>query len=162
MDAVGGGSSYINWFGGFGLHVGNGTTAYGPVFASAFTNASSRLFKKDIVDTHYGLAEILKLQGKEYLYVNDTSNRKEIGLIAEEVDLVVPEVVYHNPSDKKVIGIDYGKLVTVLIESIKEQQVMIEELKIKNQNIDQQQQQIDNQQQQIDELKTLVQKLLKQ
>ncbi len=162
LSAIGGGASYINWFGGASLHVGNGLFGYGPVHASAFTVSSSQLFKKNIVNTHYGLAEILKLQGKEYQYSNDITNRKELGLIAEEVELVVPEVVYHNPANKKVIGIDYGKLVTVLIESIKEQQVMIEELKIKNQNIDKQQQQIDKQQKQIDELGKLVEKLLKQ
>ena len=77
---------------------------------------------------HYGLAEILQMQGKEYVYVNDPTSRHEIGLIAEEVELVVPELVYHNPKDNLVFGIDYGKLTPVLIEAIKEQQNTISDL----------------------------------
>ncbi|HLF64556.1 MAG TPA: tail fiber domain-containing protein, partial [Saprospiraceae bacterium] len=111
---------------------------------------SARRFKKDIVDMHYGLAEILQMQGKEYVYVNDPTSRHEIGLIAEEVELVVPELVYHNPKDNLVFGIDYGKLTPVLIEAIKEQQ----------QKIDHQTHLIADQQQQIDELRILVKKLL--
>ncbi|MBC7508435.1 MAG: tail fiber domain-containing protein [Ferruginibacter sp.] len=152
LSAHGGGASYINWFGGTGFHVGNGSFGYGPVYASAFTVSSSQLFKKNIVNTHYGLTEILQLQGKEYQYINDITNRKEIGLIAEEVELLLPEVVYHNPADKKVIGLDYGKLVPVLIESIKEQQKQIDSLSSHNKE----------QQKQIDELKKLVQTLIKQ
>lgn len=79
----------------------------------------------------YGLSQILQLQGKEYKYINDSNNRNEIGLIAEEVEKILPEVVYRNAPDKKITGIDYGKLVPVLIEAIKEQQKQIDELKRK-------------------------------
>ena len=42
-----------------------------------------------------------------------------VGLIAEEVDKVIPEVVAH--SDKDATGVNYDSLVGVLVEAIKEQ-----------------------------------------
>ncbi|HLF62186.1 MAG TPA: hypothetical protein VI603_00430, partial [Saprospiraceae bacterium] len=45
LDAIGGGTNYISWYGGSGLHVGNGSGAgYGPVEASAFNITSARRF----------------------------------------------------------------------------------------------------------------------
>jgi Chaperone of endosialidase len=55
-------------------------------------------------------------------------NGKQYGLIAQEVEKVFPEMV-HTISDKGFKGVDYMKLVPVLVESIKEQQQQIEELK---------------------------------
>jgi hypothetical protein len=136
LDAFGGGTNYISWYGGSGLHVGNGTSAgYGPVNASAFVVSSSVLYKKEIRNIRYGLAQILQLQGKEYKYISDTTNRKEIGLIAEDVEKILPEVVYRNSPDKQITGIDYGKLTPVLIEAIKELQKQIDELKKENAEI---------------------------
>jgi hypothetical protein len=130
IDAFGGGTNYISWYGGSGLHVGNGSSGgYGPVNASAFIVTSSELFKKNIINTHYGLAEILQLQGKEYNYTFDKDGRNEIGLIAEEVEKIIPEAVYRNTPEHNITGIDYGKLVPVLIEAIKLQQKQIDDLK---------------------------------
>jgi hypothetical protein len=130
IDAFGGGTNYISWYGGVGLHVGNGTAGgYGPVNASAFIITSSERVKKNIINTHYGLAEILQLQGKEYNYTFDKDGRNEIGLIAEEVEKIIPEAVYRNIPEHNITGIDYSKLVPVLIEAIKLQQKQIDDLK---------------------------------
>ena len=57
---------------------------------------------------------------------DDTS--KQIGLIAQEVEKVLPEaVVYNGVSDYKTVK--YSEMVSVLIESIKEQQSTIDDLK---------------------------------
>ena len=44
----------------------------------------------------------------------------QLGLIAQEVEKVLPEVVVHGPDGYK--AVDYQKLVPVLIEAVKEQQ----------------------------------------
>ena len=54
----------------------------------------------------------------------------QLGVIAQEVEAVVPEVVYTD--DKGFKSVDYIKLTPVLIEAIKEQQKEIEELKATN------------------------------
>ena len=73
-------------------------------------------------------------------YNND---KVQVGVSAQEVEKVLPEIVTQAPIDKKYKTVWYDKLTPLLIEGIKEQQ-----------------QQIENQQQQIDELKELVKSLI--
>jgi hypothetical protein len=96
----------------FGAGMG-GTT----VWARSFVQASSLRFKDHVTDTRYRLADVLKLNVKEYRYKG--SNRPEVGLIAEEVVRVVPEVVSFD-RDGKPDSIDYAKLSVLLIQGVKE------------------------------------------
>ena len=49
--------------------------------------------------------------------------KHDIGLIAEEVGEVIPEVVAYEENGKDAKSVDYARLVAVLIEAVKEQQV---------------------------------------
>jgi len=55
------------------------------------------------------------------------SNRKRIGVLAQEVEAVIPEAVRTTPDGIKAVS--YTELIGVLIEAVKEQQLQIEELK---------------------------------
>ena len=70
----------------------------------------------------HALDAILQLQGKTYHWKEDTAftNKQDIGLVAQEVEKVFPELVAENEQGYK--GIAYSKLTAVLIEAIKEQQ----------------------------------------
>ncbi|MQY78872.1 MAG: hypothetical protein GH151_06710 [Bacteroidetes bacterium] len=59
----------------------------------------------------------------------------QIGVIAQEIESVIPEVVKTNDEGYKLV--DYSKLTVVLIEVMKEQQKMIEELQEKNRELQQ-------------------------
>ncbi len=50
------------------------------------------------------------------------------GLIAEEVGEVIPEVVKYEENGVNAAGLDYSRLVSVLIEAVKEQQKTIDAL----------------------------------
>ncbi len=84
-------------------------------------NSDARL-KKDIQPLTHALDAILQLQGKTYRWKEDTTfaNKQDIGLVAQEVEKVFPELVAENEQGYK--GIAYSKLTAVLIEAIKEQQ----------------------------------------
>jgi hypothetical protein len=84
-------------------------------------NSDGRL-KKDIKPLTQALDSILKLQGKTYRWKEDTTfaNKADIGLVAQEVEQIFPELVAENEQGYK--GIAYSKLTAVLIEAIKEQQ----------------------------------------
>jgi hypothetical protein len=71
------------------------------------------------------LAKILQLQGFSFNWKDN--QEPSIGLLAQEVEKVFPELVSGKDGSKTV---DYGKLVPVLIEAIKEQQREIEKLKL--------------------------------
>ena len=51
--------------------------------------------------------------------------KQDIGLIAEEVGEVIPEVVVYEENGHDAKSVDYARLVPLLVESIKEQQEVI-------------------------------------
>ena len=67
--------------------------------------------------------------------MNIEPEKKRIGLIAQETELIIPEVV--RTSDDGLKSIEYQNLVGLLIEAIKDQQKQINELKLilKNNNL---------------------------
>ena len=57
------------------------------------------------------------------------SGDASVGVIAQELETVLPEAVY--TSDRGIKSVSYGMIIGVLIESIKDQQAQIDELKAK-------------------------------
>jgi len=99
--------------------------------AGTLTETSSIRYKKNIVNLQGSLDAVLKLQGVSYML--KTNDSKEIGFIAEQVAEVLPDVIV--TKDGEVDSIAYGRLTAILVEAIKEQQVQINELKSKYDNL---------------------------
>ena len=80
---------------------------------------SDKTLKKNIQPLNDSLNTIHKLKGVSYDWIDDNNHDHEIGLIAQDVEEVVPEVVRRlGNSDFK--GIEYQKLTALLIEAVKE------------------------------------------
>ncbi len=116
--------------------VGIGTTtpantlevvAGGTTLADAWTVRSSRRFKTNIQPLEGALETIQQLQGVSYQRKSD--GRHEIGVVAEDVDRVLPEVVSRDSETNEVQGVDYARLAALLIEAVKSQQAEIQQLK---------------------------------
>jgi hypothetical protein len=101
--------------------------AGGTTLADAWTTRSSRRFKTNIQPLAGALEKIEQLQGVSYERKAD--GKREIGVVAEDVDQVVPEIVSHDPRSLEVQGVDYSRLAALLIEAVKSQQSEIQELK---------------------------------
>lgn len=90
--------------------------------------------KENIQLSNYGLDELLALSTITYNYKEEFVTKehlpstKQVGLIAQEVEKVVPEVVSTDTTGYKVVS--YDLLVPVLIQAIQEQQKQIEALKL--------------------------------
>ena len=69
------------------------------------------------------LAKVEKLRGVSY-DLKETG-KHEIGVIAEEVGAVVPEIVSWEDNGKDARGVDYARLTALLIEAVKTQQAQI-------------------------------------
>ena len=92
---------------------------------------SDKKLKTNIKDINYGLSDIIKLQGRQFDWKRDDRGH-DIGVIAQEVQEVVPELVKEVEGlngESSFLTVSYEKLVPVLIESIKEQQKQIDELR---------------------------------
>jgi len=84
---------------------------------------STQKIKENIVTIPEPLNSLLKLRGVTYNKIgNDV---KEIGLIAEEVYQIFPELVSFNKNGE-VQGVEYSRVVAILIEAIKELNVKVE------------------------------------
>lgn len=96
--------------------------------ATGNVTAYSDIRKKENVSTITdALDKVTRLRGVNYTSKDTGSQR--IGVIAQEIKEVLPEVVIEDESDEKMLSVDYGNIVSVLIEAIKEQQEQINELK---------------------------------
>ncbi|MBC7848663.1 MAG: tail fiber domain-containing protein [Chitinophagaceae bacterium] len=90
---------------------------------------SDARLKTNIQDLPYGLKEVVQMRPVSYNW-KDKSSSSKIGLIAQEVKKIVPEVVTGNENVES-LGMNYAELVPVLINAIKELKAEVDELKKK-------------------------------
>ena len=113
-------------------------------FATDWVATSDCRLKTNIQPISNALSVVNQLCGVCYKFCDDIENENRIGLIAQEVLPILPEIVSHSlPSDDDIkygitddrLGLKYDKLTAILIEAIKEQQVQINELKLEIEKI---------------------------
>ncbi|MBI4812217.1 tail fiber domain-containing protein [Candidatus Falkowbacteria bacterium] len=105
----------------------NNNSVFNNIYATAYYYNSDVHLKNSISPISSPLDKILKLNGREFIWKD--SGKKDVGLIAQEVEKVFPELV---STDEKtgLKSVQYGNLVAPLIEAVKEQQAEIEELRV--------------------------------
>ena len=88
-------------------------------------NSDARL-KANIISLGSTLAKVLQIDGKSYTMKKDENKKQKIGVLAQDIEKVFPELVSESNGVKSV---NYQGLVPVLINALKEQQSEIDELK---------------------------------
>ncbi len=118
------GTSTLKWS---VLHATNGTI-----------NTSDIRLKKNIKPLAYGLKDVLKIEPISYSWKDDNTGKTKVGVSAQQLQTVIPEVVNIGDDAQQTLGVNYAELVPVLVNAIKElkgitdkQQTQIEELKAK-------------------------------
>lgn len=125
-------NTYLRGFSGVQIQTNNGTTAItisssqNTTFAGTITENSSIRYKDNIETVKYGLDKVLQMRG--VTYTKKDTGLKELGLIAEELNEILPEVVLKNEEGEP-DSVSYGRITAVLIEAIKDLKKEIEELK---------------------------------
>ena len=92
-----------------------------------YGTGSDERIKTNIKTIENALDKTLLLRGVEF-NLNIEPERKRIGLVAQETELIIPEVV-RTDEDTGLKSIEYQNLVGLLIEAIKEQQKQINDLR---------------------------------
>lgn len=121
--------------------LGVGTAASGVSGEIRATNNITAYFSDDRLKTRFAniddpIGKVMSLSGF-YYEANETAQalgyevRQEVGVSAQEVQAVMPEVVAPAPIDEQYLTVRYERLVPLLIEAIKAQQAQIDGLKAK-------------------------------
>ena len=98
-------------------------------FNNDVTAFSDKRLKTDIEPIANGLQKVMAMQGVYYKR-NDVENAKtQVGVLAQDMEAIVPEVVLTADDEMQTKSVDYGKLTSVLIEAIKELKKEVNELK---------------------------------
>ncbi|MHC5054022.1 MAG: tail fiber domain-containing protein [Planctomycetota bacterium] len=97
---------------GFDFYAGGLGTNYGA--------ASSIRWKRDVTPIGHALDMVMEMRGVYYTWDEDHGGQHDMGMIAEEVGEVLPEIVQYEENGTDAIGMDYSKLTPVLVEAVKE------------------------------------------
>lgn len=117
---------FLNSAGSWSLRCDNSgnVTATGDV--TAYSDAR---IKTNVATVENALDKVLQLRGVTYQRTDTEDKSTKVGLIAQEVKEVLPEVVTEQTDG--LLSVSYGNMVGVLIEAMKEQQQIIETLEAK-------------------------------
>lgn len=110
--------------------------------AGSFNATSDLTLKTNISELSMPLEKILNIEGKNYTWKKDENNVVQSGLIAQQVEEYIPEVIVTN-KENNIKTINYNGIIPYLVEGMKEQQ-----------------RQIESQKSEIEELKNMVKRLV--
>jgi hypothetical protein len=101
----------------------------GNLTATTLTQSDRRL-KTQIARIVSPLEVLQKIEGVSYYWTAKDDKSKQYGVIAQEIEKVLPEIVKTNEAGVK--AVNYTALIPFLVEAIKQQQKQIDELKNEN------------------------------
>ena len=172
QNISGGGNVFLGSYAGYyetgsnKLYIDNTSTSYPLIYGEldnnivkihgelqmiASTSPSDKRLKRDIKPLQSSLNKIQALQGVSYQWRTEEytewgfKKTKQIGLVAQNVEDVIPELVSTDRKGYKAVS--YDKLTAILVEAVKELKAENDQLKAKT----------EHQQAQIDELRALIQ-----
>lgn len=115
---------------------GSQTTAFtiatsGVTAAGNVTAFSDRRLKDNIKTIEGGLEIVERLRGVTYKRKDAEKDKENIGVIAQEVEEILPQIVNTADDEIGTKSVDYGKITSVLIEAVKELSARVKELENK-------------------------------
>ena len=108
------------------------------VYAAVYNTGSDRRFKTNIINIESQIKNLSNIKSKKY--INIKTGKTEFGVIAQEIQQIYPELVSEidyivddneEANSMKRLAVNYQGFIPILINTINEQQVMIEELQSK-------------------------------
>ena len=106
----------------------NGNTSVSGVWTGpAFTSLSDRRLKSNIKVLSFGIETIEQLKPKQYQLKKDTLNKIHFGFLADELQKILPQMVYTNEGKEKLLSINYTELIPLIIGVLQEMNTRINE-----------------------------------
>lgn len=112
----------------------NGTRrAYVEGGTGNYVQPSDERLKRDFILQKNYLSKVKEINIYSYLYKSQTNNKRNIGVKAQELEQLFPELI--SEGEDGYLGMNYAGLGVIAIQAIKEQQQTINELKSENQQL---------------------------
>ena len=96
-----------------GATIGNITQ--NAAFTVSYNTSSDRRLKNNIVNTHFGINDLMKIQVRDYVYKADAGKTLTTGFIAQELYDIFPNAVSKPAKDEDMWSVDYGKVTPMLV-----------------------------------------------
>ena len=106
-------------------------TSTGTITAATNVTVSSDIRLKSNIETIDSALDKVKEMRGVYFDRHDTEDKRSVGVIAQEMQEVMPEAVVTDDTEDKYLSVAYGNLVGVLIEAVKELSDKVEKLEAK-------------------------------
>jgi hypothetical protein len=93
-----------------------------------YTTTSDARMKHDIIDTHFGITDLMNITVHDFVFNADSNNNIQTGFVAQELYKIYPQAVATNGDDGTIHlnpnsipwSIDYGKITPLLVKSIQD------------------------------------------
>lgn len=93
-----------------------------------YGSSSSKRWKINITVIPDALNKVSSLRGVYFDWDAEHGRHHDVGMIAEEVGVILPEIVTYEDNGVDAVGMDYGRLTPLLVEAIKELSAKVEAL----------------------------------
>ena len=107
---------------------------YLPSGNTAWVSTSDERLKNITGEITDAINKVSQLRAAEFTWKSDESNKPQVGLIAQDVQTVLPEAISEN--DKEFLGVSYTEVIPLLVAAIKEQQEQIKALETRIQALE--------------------------
>jgi len=101
-----------------------------------YGTASSIRWKTNIQPVNDPLDKVLRLRGVYFDWDTEHGGGHGVGMIAEEVGEVLPEIVQYEENGIDATGMDYSKLTPLLVEAVKALKSEVDELREQNKRLE--------------------------
>lgn len=105
------------------MQLGSSALRWSALFAAnGVIQTSDARMKQGIAGLGYGLRDLMQLRPVSFQWKDNKDGRTHLGLIAQEVEAVIPEAVIRDADAKIPLGMNYTDLIPVVIKAVQEQQ----------------------------------------
>jgi hypothetical protein len=108
------------------LHVSGSVSSISIYATNDIAAFSDQSVKTDLQVIDSAVDKLKQINGYTYVRIDDSSKTRRAGVIAQEVQKVLPEVVSKN--EDGTLNVAYSNMIALLVEGIKEQQSQIDTL----------------------------------
>jgi hypothetical protein len=87
---------------------------------TSYNTTSDLRLKTDIVDTHFGLNDLMNINVRDFTFISDKSHTQHTGFIAQQLNTIYPDAVSIPSNINDSWMVDYSKLTPLLVKGVQE------------------------------------------